>query len=163
MLTNPNATYTNPMTGGTTPVSPNAWYMFGKQVDCDAILSVFQKQNTAAKVRLIDEIASGQALFYSKPDPNPDGISIWHLVGTVPGPNDAQGNPTTLQIDEYAGWLFDRGNAPDYGGKPDESDTNGEHGGIGGPFLTYSAIGNGWAQLRWSETQNPVLTDPVVG
>lgn len=137
------------------PVPQAAWNMFATQAQAQQVLALAQKNFPSVQLQLFDGALDGEAIFFMLPDPNPQGITVWIVRGTVPGPAN-----TTLIMDDYAGDVWDRGPVDQgFGGKPGAMDTNGAYGGIGGPNLIYFNCGSGYSEFKWSETPQAVLND----
>ena len=135
------------------PVPPAEWRMFSTQAQAQQVLALVLKNFPGLDVQLVDGALEGDDVFFILPDPNPQGIAVWLIKGTVPGPNG-----TTLSINDFAGDVWDRGPVNQgFGGVPDGVDTNGAYGGIGGPNLIYFNAGSGWAEFKWSESAQPQL------
>jgi hypothetical protein len=129
-------------------VPPADWYMFSTQAQAQQVFALAQKNLPNTTLQLVDGSLDGEAIFFMLPTPNPQGLAVWLIKGTVPGPNGS-----TLVMDDYAGDVWDRGPVDQgFGGIPDELDTNGAYGGIGGENLVYFDAGNGLAEFRWSES-----------
>lgn len=132
----------------TYPVPRASWNMFSTQAQAQQVLALAQKNFPAIKFELTDGALDGFDIFFLLPDPNPDGLAVWLIKATVPGPNS-----TTLVLDDFAGDVWDRGPASlGFGGVPDGIDTNGAYGGIGGLNLIYFNAGTGIAEFKWSES-----------
>ena len=136
------------------PVPPADWYMFSTLAQAQQVFALAQKNFPTAKLQLVDGSLDGEAIFFMLPLPNPEGISVWIIKGTVPGPSNG-----TLEMDDYAGDVWDRGPLNQgFGGKPGELDTNGAYGGIGGENLIYFNAGSGLAEFKWSESPEPAIS-----
>jgi hypothetical protein len=123
--------------------------MFSTIAQAQQVLTLAQKNFPTAHLELVDGSLDGEAIFFILPVPNPRGISVWLIKGSVPGPQSGG----TLVMDDYAGDVWDRGPADHgFGGSPDEMDTNGAYGGTGGENLVYFDAGCGYAELKWNES-----------
>jgi hypothetical protein len=130
------------------PVPMADWYMFSTQAQAQQVFALAQKNCPGASLQLVDGSLDGEAIFFMLPTPNPLGIAVWLIKGSVPGPNT-----TSLVMDDYAGDVWDRGPVDQgFGGSPDELDTNGAYGGLGGENLVYFDAGCGLAEFKWSES-----------
>jgi hypothetical protein len=135
---------------GTTAYSvpPADWNMFSTKAQAQQILALAEKNFPGIQFQMVDGAMDGFDVFFIMPTPNPDGIAVWLIQATVPGPNN-----TTLTLDDFAGDVWDRGPAAQgFGGVPDGTDFNGLSGGIGGPNLIYFNAGTGVAEFRWSSS-----------
>jgi hypothetical protein len=136
------------------PVPPADWYMFSTQAQAQQVFALVQKNFPNAKLQLVDGSLDGEAIFFMPPSQNPQGITVWIIKGSVPGPNGG-----TLFMDDYAGDVWDRGPVDQgYGGSPDELDTNGAYGGLGGENLVYFDAGSGLAEFKWSESPQQAVS-----
>jgi hypothetical protein len=136
------------------PVPPADWNMFSTQAQAQQVLALAQKNFPEASLQLVDGSLDGEAIFFMLPSPNPQGIAVWLIKGFVPGFGGK-----TLVMDDYAGDVWDRGPVEQgFGGQPDEIDTNGAYGGIGGPNLVYFNAGGGLAEFKWSASPQPTLS-----
>lgn len=140
--------------GTTTYQVPRAeWNMFSTRAQAEQVLALAQKGFPAIQFQLVDGAMDGFDIFFLLPDPNPDGIAVWLLKATVPGPMGS-----TLTLDDFAGDVWNRGPASQgFGGVPDGIDTNGAYGSIGGPNLIYFNAGTGIAEFKWSSSTQAEL------
>jgi hypothetical protein len=135
------------------PVPPADWYMFSTQAQAQQVFALVQKNFPNAHLQLVDGSLDGEAIFFMPPYPNPQGITVWLIKGSVPGPNGV------LEMDDYAGDVWDRGPVDlGFGGVPDELDTNGAYGGLGGENLVYFDAGSGLAEFKWSESPQTAVS-----
>lgn len=135
------------------PVPRAEWNMFSTQAQAQQVLALAQKSFPSIQFNLVDGAMDGFDIFFLLPDPNPDGIAVWLIQASVPGPNG-----TTLALDDFAGDVWDRGPGTlGFGGVPDGIDTNGAYGSIGGPNLIYFNAGTGIAEFKWSSSTQPEL------
>jgi hypothetical protein len=129
------------------------WDMFSTLAQAQQVLTLAQKNFPEIPFKLVDGAMEGDDIFFILPDPNPQGIAVWLIQATVPGPNN-----TTLTLSDFAGDVWDRGPvALGFGGIPDGLDTNGAYGGIGGADLIYFNAGTGIAEFKWSATPEAEL------
>jgi hypothetical protein len=137
------------------PVPESQWYIFAKKAQAHKVLELMQKI-PGSKLTMNNGALNGQDMFFTDPDPNPNKIGVWRIVGTVP--KTAPGTSGDLLVAEYAGDLWDRGPvAEGFGGQPRGVDSNGSDAGYGGPYLVYEDIDGTDAQFKWSLTvQQPV-------
>lgn len=151
------------------PVSQNEWYMFGPKAQAQQVFDQFMKNFPTSKLKLVSATQTGQAAgLFLPPTPNPQNIDIWLMQGTVDGQDEA-GNPTSLAMNEYAPWLWDRGPvleapAETFGGTPVMTDVVGSSGPIGPSSylnLIYDNIGGALAQAHWSTRTTPSLKYPA--
>ncbi len=138
------------------PVPLGNWYMFSTKAQAQKVLDLALKNFPSATLKLVSGTQNGNAAFMLLPVPNPLGLDVWIIQGTVP--LTSAGEQGTLNMDDYAGDVWDRGPVDQgFGGSPDMLDTNGAYGGIGGENLTYFNAGGGLAEFKWSENpQQPV-------
>ncbi len=130
------------------PVPPADWYMFSTRAQAQQVFALAQKNFPNAQLQIVDGSMDGEAIFFMPPSPNPLGISVWLIKGSVPATDG-----TPLVMDDYAGDVWDRGPAEQgFGGTPGMLDTNGAYGGLGGPNLVYFNAGGGAAEFKWSAT-----------
>jgi len=136
------------------PVPSAAWYMFSTQAQAQKVFALVKKNFPNASLQLVNGSMSGEAIFFMEPIPNPDGIGVWIIEGSMSGPSG-----TTLMMDDYAGDVWDRGPVDQgFGGSPDLLDTNGAYGGLGGENLVYFDAGGGLAEFKWSELPQQTVT-----
>ena len=136
------------------PPPQGNWYMFATLAQAQQVLALAQKNFPTATLALVSGTKTGNAPFMMLPSPNPLGLDVWIISGTVP--LTATGEQGTLVMADYAGDVWDRGPLDQsFGGSPGMLDTNGAYGGIGGENLTYFDAGGGLAEFKWSE--NPQL------
>jgi hypothetical protein len=136
------------------PVPSAAWYMLSTQAQAQQVLALAQRNFPKSQLQLVDGSLDGEAIFFLPPNPNPQGITVWLIKGSVPGPNGS-----TLTMDDYAGDVWDRGPLDQgFGGLPGTVDTNGAYGGIGGENLVYMPISSGLAEFKWSESPQQSLS-----
>jgi hypothetical protein len=135
------------------PVPPADWYMFSTLAQAQKVFALAKANNPTASLQLVDGSLDGEAIFFMLPGTNPQGIAVWLIKGSVPGPRNS-----SLVMDDYAGDVWDRGPEDQgFGGSPGELDTNGAYGGLGGENLVYFDAGSGLAEFKWSESpQQPV-------
>ncbi len=137
----------------TYPVPRADWNMFATQAQAQQVLTLAQKNFPNIQFQLVDGALDGFDVFFLLPDPNPQGIAVWLIQATVPGPGN-----TTLALNDFAGDVWDRGPvAQGFGGVPDGLDTNGAYGSIGGPNLIYFNAGTGVAEFKWATSTQPEL------
>lgn len=136
------------------PVPPADWNMFSTQAQAQQVFALVQKNFPRAVLQLVDGSLDGEAIFFMLPSPNPQGIAVWLIKGSVPGPLN-----TSLVMDDYAGDVWDRGPVDQgFGGKPGALDTNGAYGGLGGENLVYFDAGSGLAEFKWSESPQQAMS-----
>jgi hypothetical protein len=128
--------------------------MFSTQAQAQQVFALVQKNFPRAVLQLVDGSLDGEAIFFMLPSPNPQGIAVWLIKGSVPGPLN-----TSLVMDDYAGDVWDRGPVDQgFGGKPGALDTNGAYGGLGGENLVYFDAGSGLAEFKWSESPQQAMS-----
>jgi len=136
------------------PVPPADWYMFSTLAQARQVFTLVQRNFPSAQVQLVDASLDGEAIFFMLPSPNSQGIAVWLIKGSVPGPNNS-----SLVMDDYAGDVWDRGPVDQgFGGSPGELDTNGAYGGLGGENLVYFDAGCGLAEFKWSESPQQAVS-----
>src|SRR5580698_9283967 len=130
------------------PVPPSDWYMFSTLAQAQQVFTLAQKNLPNANLQLVNGSLDGESIFFLLPTQNPQGIAVWLIKGSLPGPNNA-----TLTLSDFAGDVWDRGPVDQgFGGVPDEVDTNGAYGGLGGENLVCFDAGSGCAEFKWSES-----------
>jgi hypothetical protein len=136
------------------PVPQADWYMFSTQAQAQQVFALVQKNFPGASLQLVDGSLDGEAIFFMLPVPNPQGLAVWLIKGSVAGPNNSR-----LVMDDYAGDVWDRGPVDQgFGGSPDALDTNGAYGGLGGENLVYFDAGCGLAEFKWSESPQQAVS-----
>lgn len=142
------------------PVPKGNWYVFATEAQAQQVFALAQKSCPTATLKLVSGTLNGNTAYMLLPSPNPLGLDVWIIEGTIPV-QAADGSMTTteLTVADYAGDVWDRGPLDqNFGGSPDALDTNGAYGGIGGENLTLSDDGSGIAIFRWSaKSQQPVV------
>jgi len=152
MLTEPIGVLQSFSDLGTTmyqPIPEGNWYLIATKAQAQQVFDLAKKTFPNIKdLALVN--GTRQYMFLRMPARNPKGYQVWLITGTL---NRAAG--VQLTLDDFLGFVWDRGPLPTFGGSPDEIDSNGSHGGLGGPELDIYDDGSGVAQLRWQQKVEP--------
>ena len=89
------------------PPPQGNWYMFATLAQAQQVLALAQKNFPTATLALVSGTKTGNAPFMMLPSPNPLGLDVWIIQGTVP--LTATGEQGTLVMADYAGDVWDRG------------------------------------------------------
>jgi hypothetical protein len=130
---------------------PAAHYLFSTRAHAGEIYAMTRRNFPKANLQLVDASVDGDTVFFVLPHPNPQGIAVWIIQGTLPGRNGR-----VLVMGDYAGDLWGRGPvAQGFGGHPGAAD-----GELGGDNLTYIDAGGGLAEMKWSANAQGILLPP---
>jgi len=141
--------------GSLYPVAPSDWWMFASAAQRDQVLAALKSAFPDITFSFQSGAQQFGGYFFMPPPNNPAGIDVWVITAQIPGKNP--GDPP-LQMQEYAGDLWDRGPAANgFGGAPNGEDKNTSHDPLGGPDITYTAeTAYQYVFFRWSLTAAPV-------